>query len=122
MKLTKAEQELILKNRAKQEEEKPKKTGVLKHDLYFFEEREPYLSVDVAEFLGDGWFLTEKDINAIVEKCRYVLFSGIKAPKGTICECFIDNKRELWFDTAGIGIEELDADWAKENLENIIEL
>lgn len=120
MKLTKDEEVLILAKRAKEDEDKPKKRGFLKHDLYFLDQRYPEVKIDLTDIVKEnGWFLTTGHINTIIEQCKSQLYAGIKAPKGTPFDCYISKGREEWYDADGIGIEDYSADWAKKNLENI---
>jgi hypothetical protein len=114
LKLTPEEELLILEKRRQkeleEERDRPKKMGFFKEDKYLY-----YTSRIESE--GDySELITKSKKDALVKKFldNFVL---IKA--GTKFVCFIDDGIEFWFDDVGIGIEEEDADWAKENLTNI---
>jgi len=118
MKLTAEEKELIVKKRAQEESQKPKKVGVLKHDLFYFSGRRPTVEIDVNDIVEkENWYFTKSSVEEIVNRCKKI-FEEIQIPKGTICTCYIENGVESWFDDTG-NIESYDEDWAKDNLENI---
>ncbi len=108
--LTDEEKQLILDKRAKEESEKPKKSGQLKHDLYFVAHN------DVG-FLRDSRysFVTQQQIDDLIEliKCNFVL----TVPKGTKFICFIEHNNESWYDDEGYGVEEMSKYWANDHLE-----
>jgi hypothetical protein len=120
MKLTKEEELLILKKRAKEEEETPKFTGKAKHDLYYLDSREPEISVNIENIIGEeSWYFSEKVKNAIVDKVLSEMPIRKALSKGANFDCYIQNGQRLWFDSEGEGIEEYGDDWAIKNLENI---
>jgi len=111
--LTAEEEQLILKKREEEknqkredeESQKPKKTGVLKHDLYDFS------PVRIYERL-----FSDQERKAAIENFedRFTLV----AKAGAIFDCYIDNGVEGWYDRE-YGLEDLSEKWAKENLTNI---
>ena len=113
-----------LKARDKEEEsQKPKKYGVLKHDLYFLDSRYAEVKFSLEDIVNeDGWWLTREQILNIVEQIKDELLSEICAPKGTKFDCYIDNEDELWYDSEGVGIEECDKRWASKNLIDVKEV
>lgn len=58
----------------------------------------------------------------IVERIKLELLNGLSAKAGTQFDCYIVDGKELWYDSEGIGIEEMDAEWAVRNLRDIKEL
>jgi hypothetical protein len=119
MKLTSEEKQLILEKRAQEEASKPKKHGVLKHDLYGLSIRSPELRINISDIVEDqmGYFVTAQSIKAIFEKVKEEIEADTPdAPKGTKFDCYIDDGEELWYDAEGIGIEEVDSEWAKKHL------
>lgn len=61
MKLTTKEKETILKLRKQEEDSKPKKSGTLKYDFYYFAERYPEIKLDISDILDipqpkESWF------------------------------------------------------------------
>lgn len=109
MKLTEEEKQIIIDKRIKEEGSKPKKTGILKHDLY--------ISTDMSfEDYPMNETLTYDQLLEYVEKFKE---SFVKHPKGMEFECYIENGIESWSDVEDGYIECQDAQWAKENLEKI---
>lgn len=120
MKLTKQEEKLILEKRALEEAQKPKKVGILKHDLYYFSERYPEVRFSVEDLVKENlWWLTKDTILSIVENIKGELLSGILIKEGTLFECYIDGGVEEWYDTTNTGIEGYGSEWANKNLINI---
>lgn len=114
LKLTPEEEDLILEKRKQKELEedcnKSKKMGFFKEDKYLYYSRIESENGCYSELI------TKSEKDSLVKKFlnNFVL---IKA--GTKFVCFLDKEgTELWYDDVGIGIEEEDADWAKENLIN----
>lgn len=123
MKLTKAEKELILKKREEEENQKVKKTGVLKHDLFYLESRYPEVRFPLDDLVSEyGWWFTKDQLLVVVEQIKDELFGALKAPRGTNFDCYIEDGEEIWYDSHGIGIEGYNSDWAKKNLINITEI
>jgi len=119
MKLRKEEKELILKKRQEEESQKPKKEGLLKHDLYYFSFRYPKVEFSVDDIVSEeGWWLTKETMLSIVEQIKDELLETF-VKKGTHFDCYIDNGEEEWYDSEGIGIEGYTSDWAKKNLIDI---
>jgi len=114
LELTPEEELLILEKRRQkeleEERDRPKKMGFFKEDKYLY-----YTSRIESE--GDySELITKSKKDALVKK---FLDNFVFIKAGTKFVCFIDDGIEFWFDDVGIGIEEEDADWAKENLTNI---
>jgi 5-methylcytosine-specific restriction endonuclease McrBC regulatory subunit McrC len=116
MKLTAEEKQLILEKRAEEESKKPKKHGVLKHDLYGLSIYSPELRIDIRDIIEGqmGYFVNRQSVDAIIEKVKGEI--ELSAPKGTKFDCYIDDGEELWYDAESIGIEEVDSEWAKLHL------
>jgi len=108
MKLSKEEQEMVLKLRAEKEAEKPVKSGVLKHNLY---------RVNEQRFTIDGWLFSEEEKAKIINRFddRFTLI-----PKGTEMVCYIEDGEESWYDDDSLN--GLSADWADENVTDIKKL
>jgi hypothetical protein len=113
LELTPEEQQLILKKREKEkfekqikeDESKPKKVGVTKHNLYCFNPKnrpEDYDNI-INESEKEEW-------EAYYESAFELI------PPGTEIKCWIECGQEIW---SGSYIDEKDSDWAKENLINI---
>jgi len=116
MKLTAKEKQLILEKRAQEEAGKPKKHGVLKHDLFCLDFREPRVDIDISDIIEQyGWFIPKNAVDEIRTRCLNE-DDMIIAKKGTKFDCYIDGGEELWYDAEGIGIEEVDSKWAKIHL------
>lgn len=127
LKLTEEEQQLILDNRHKQhleqirkekEQSFSKKTGVLKHDLYFIAYKG-----DLFELLDNKWkYFTKDELQKFIDDISNSIFDSIVAKKGTLLESYYDGE-ELWRSVetgSEMGdIEDMNNQWAKENLENI---
>ena len=116
LKLTSEEENLILEKRKQkeleEERDKPKKTGFFKENKYLY-----YPSRIESEGGCYSDLITKSEKDVLVKK---FLNNFILIKAGTKFVCFIDDDGfELWFDDAGIGVEEMDSDWAKENLINI---
>lgn len=109
MKLTEEEKQIILNKRNKEEEAKPKKTGILKHDLYFPQQ---------LDFQGynPNVPITYSTLLETVEKFKSTF---IRIPKGTEFHCYVEDNQELWHDIEDGYIEYKNYEWAKENLEKI---
>ena len=120
MKLTKKEQQLILDKRKEEDENTVKKTGVLKNDLFYIESRYPEIRHDISDFIKThGWWLKRDAVLSIVEQVKNDLLNSLQAKAGTPFDCYIINGEELWYDSSGIGIEEMSAEWAEKNLSDI---
>lgn len=130
MKLTKAEKELILKKRAEEEANKPKKKGYLKHDLY----DSSRVGGSIEELLEKyrifakkkSYFHSLDDLKEFLEAQKHLLgvFSDLSEiqptlQKGTEFDCYIADGEELWYDSVGYGIEEAPKSFAERHLENI---
>jgi hypothetical protein len=121
MKLTKEEEEIILAKRQEEEEnDKPKKVGFLKHDLFFLNSRYPEVRFTIERFIEEakGYWLEKRTIEDILKNIEKEIYE-LKAPAGTKFVCYIDDGEEVWFDDNNIGLEEMDADWAAQHLEKI---
>ena len=127
LKLTKEEERLILDNRHQEnlkriqkekEESFSKKSGVLKHDLYFIAYKG-----DLFDLLDNKWkYFTKDELQKFINDISNSIFNSIVAKKGTLLESYYDGE-ELWrsVETGSEtgDIEDMDNQWAKENLENI---
>lgn len=127
LELTKEEEQSILDNRHKQylekirkekEENYTKKTGVLKHDLYYIAYKG-----DLFNFLENRWKLfTKPELQKFINDISNFIFNSIVAVKGTKFESYYDGV-ELWrvaeTEANDNDIEGMDEKWAKENLVNI---
>lgn len=124
MKLTEEEREIILAKRREEENNKPKKVGFLKHDLFFIKSyhTERLFRFTITRFIQEskGWWFEKRTIQDVIKEIEKEMFE-LKAPAGTkfVCYIDIDNDEEIWFDDNGIGLEEMDSDWAAQHLENI---
>lgn len=112
MEITEEEKNLILENRLLEEEGKPKKTAYLKHNLYFFSSK----SINSNGLCGS--FITKKEIDNYILSIRKS-FKLYIVPANTKFVCFMNNKKESWYDDYGYGIEKMSAEWAKIHLINI---
>ena len=120
MKLTREEEKLILEQRALEEAQKPKKVGILKHDLYYFNERFPEVRFSVEDIVEENcWWFTKDTILSIVENIKDDLLSSLLIEKGTPFVCYIGGGEEEWYDDVGVGIEGYDSEWASKNLIDI---
>lgn len=120
MKLTPKEKQLILDKRKKEDENSPKKKGILKNDLFYIENRYPEIRHDISDITEThGWWLKQDTVLSIVEQIKDELLGSLQAKAGTPFDCYIIDDEELWYDSSGIGIEEMSAEWAKKNLTNI---
>ena len=109
--LTEEERQLILDKRTKEEAEKPKKTGILKENLYT-------ISSDLDASGEYGWLFSKSVKETIIKdfKSRFEL----ALEKGAEFICYYrDDGSESWYDQENYGIEDMSADWAKEHLTNI---
>ena len=123
MKLTPEETELILSKRKEADENTPKKVGFLKADLFYIESRYPEIRHNIQDIVKNcGWWCTKEVMLDIIERIKFELLSGLAAKAGTQFDCYIVDGEELWYDSEGIGIEEMDAAWAARNLKDIKEL
>ena len=123
MKLTKEEKELILQKRKQAESNKPKFTGVLKHDLYWVDECGPEITIDITKVIvKNGWFLTSENLKELTKLFEKRIGKYIKIEKGSLFDCYIENGKESWYDSVSFGIESEDSDWARKNLEDIKEI
>lgn len=118
MKLTKAEQELILKKRKEEEESKPKLMGFLKESLYDFPTENGDSELCYYEHNPSNFWLVNEELKEKWIKTFQASFN-IVLPAGTKFVCYIQDGEELWFDDINYGIEEMDDKWAKIYLENI---
>jgi hypothetical protein len=113
LELTPEEEKLILEKREKEEtekqikedESKPKKVGVTKHNLYFFYPKKAPEDYDniINESEKDSW-------QAYYDSAFKLI------PTGSEMRCWIKRGKEIW---SGSSIFEKDSDWAKENLIDI---
>jgi hypothetical protein len=110
MRLTKAEKELVLEKRRQEEEQKPKKFGFLKEDLYVFDKE-----LDVMEEYG--WIFSKTKKNEIMKDFSNRFSLALKS--GTEFTCYIDDNQEQWYDCDNYGIECQDKEWAEEYLIDI---
>jgi hypothetical protein len=118
MELTKEEEEIILAKRRKEDEFKPKKTGILKHDLFPLGIRGNELRFDISDIIKDhGWFITKQVVLGITGQVKKQLLTQI-IPDGTKFLCYIRDGDEFWYDEND-NISEMDSEWADENLINI---
>ena len=123
MKLTPEETQLILSKRKEADENTPKKVGFLKVDLFYIESRYPEIRHDIQDIVKSyGWWCTKETMLDIVERIKLELLNGLSAKAGTQFDCYIVDGEELWYDSEGIGIEEMDSECAKRNLRDIKEL
>lgn len=112
MKLTKEEEQIILRYRAEQDGRKPKKEGFLKTDLYTYEYGEDW------ERDTQFWLYTEKELEIARKEFENSFKRVLK--KGTRFICFINESgTESWFDDVNYGVEGQDKAWAKLYLTNI---
>ncbi|CAB4196925.1 hypothetical protein UFOVP1290_445 [uncultured Caudovirales phage] len=107
MKLTEEEKQLILKKRIEDEDQKPIKTGILKHNLY---------SVSENKFNFRGWLFDENERSALLEEFES-MFHIIS--EGIAFDCYLNDGQECWYDAEGIGIEGMDSAWANKHLKDI---
>jgi len=115
MKLTLEEEKLIMENRKKEEVNKPKKHGILKHDLFYINSRYPEIRIDIRDIIEKyGWFIPKLALDEIKTRCLNHTYQII-VKKGTKFDCYIDDSEELWSDAEGVGVEEMNAEWAKKN-------
>ena len=107
MKLSKTEQELILKHRKKEDANKPKKIGYAKEDLYW--RHDTYTK-------PNQWIFTlqekEQEIKYFASQFECVVKAGAKF------DCYIDSGSYRWYDRV-FGIEGMDGNWAKKYLRDI---
>jgi hypothetical protein len=111
MKLSKEEEQLIIKHRDAVEAGKAKKEGFLKKDLYAYDYKEEWKEN------SDFWLYTVEDVREAINELKRSLTVVLK--KGTRFICYIDNGVEEWYDDENFGIEGEDATWSKKYLENI---
>lgn len=117
MKLTLEEKELILKKRKEEDDEKPKKVGYLKEDLYSYANDRDCDLHFCSDLSMDFWLATEQQkenfIKEFVEHFKRVLKKGDKFV------CFIVNGKEEWYDDVNYDVECMNKEWAETYLENI---
>lgn len=115
--------QLILDKRKKEDENTVKKTGVLKHDLFYIDSRYPEIRHDISDIIKThGWWLKQDTVLSIVEQIKNELLNNLQVKAGTLFDCYIDKGEELWYDSSGIGLEEMSAEWAKNNLKDISDI
>lgn len=102
----------------KEASNKPCKMGFLKHDMYeFYDEKYPR-----PKYMKCTKENKDKIIQEFSEKFEKI------AEKGAKFVCYKDEERAriagteyLWYDENGF-FEEMDDEWAKENLDNIVDI
>jgi tRNA G10 N-methylase Trm11 len=114
MRLTKAEKEFILEKRRQEEEQKPKKIGFLKEDIYDFNGYS--LSQDIRGCYYVSASLKDKMVTDFINSFTLGLKAGAKFV------CFIEDNQEQWYDEENYGIEAKDTEWANERLYNITKI
>lgn len=109
MKLTEEEKQLIIKKRQKEEDQKAKKIGYLKHDLFILNDWNPEEDLDL--------LFDEKAKSKIILKFQKAF--ELVAHKGAQFDCYIDEyNQEQWYDQE-YGIEGVSSEWAKKHLTKI---
>lgn len=119
--LTKNEWDVILEMRKKEDLESPKKSGVLKHDLYYRYDIECLLE-SISRDICVNWDMF--CFNGIITDIKSELNSLEPYVKsGTTFSCYLDaDGDELWYDDINCGIEDMDSAWAEKYLTDIKEL
>lgn len=112
IKLTDKERALILEMRAKEDCDVPKKTGVLKEDLYYFGDLSRLIDCEYE-------FITLSEVNKIIKKLKKKLKNKKVVSAGDTFDCFIEKDgRESWYDRVW-GIEGMSEEWARKFLKDI---
>mgnify|MGYP001588994838 CR=1 FL=1 len=117
LELTPEEIAVIEKYRKDNEESKPVKTGILKHDLYDVDDLDfTILNSGNQECSGD-YFITMNDFEEMISKMKKD--AKVLVEKGTKFSCYInDYNEEAWEDDDGY-IECASKKWAEKNLDKI---
>lgn len=118
MKLTQEEKELILKQRADNDDAKPKKVGYLKMNLYSYDVDRRSCSLGFVRESDNGMWLCEKETMNNWIKDFKSHFECV-LPKGTEFVCYIDGGEESWYDNINYGLEDMRSAWAEQYLTNI---
>lgn len=119
MKLTQKEKELIYELRLKEDQNKPKYSGILKENLYEFCENDKWF--ELMNILNSSYFSSS-------EKDKYIkLFENnfqILCHEGTefVGYQYPESNDIFWYDCDDIGIENMPNKWAKKHLINIKKL
>jgi hypothetical protein len=122
MKLTKREQVIILRERQRKDESKPKKTAVSKHDLFYLSCGSYGNRFDFSDSLrlrNYDWFVGKKLLLDVVEEIKQKLLDTFVIPKGTQFICYIEDGEERWYGKDNRHMGQMDSKWAAENLINI---
>lgn len=110
MKLSEEEKKVILEMRKKKEDDKPKKIGFLKEDLFT-------ISPNEDAHIFSNWILSREEKQKEIDE--FINNFQLACPAGTKFVCFIDDGNESWFDDINYGIENMDNDWANKYLKDI---
>lgn len=124
MKLSKKEQELILKMREEENMNRPVKVGFLKHDIY-----DNFCSClrygnrisDIEECFPNDPYITAEEFESGMEQFMKLIKTEVPIlTKGTQFFCYrYDGFEQTWSDSESNWIEEISDDWAQKHLENI---
>ncbi len=120
MYLTKEEERLILRRRKDEESKLPRLIGKLKHDLYSFDPDwiDETCRLMIAKMKRH--YISKIEIDKFFDEVKKALMEVVTLDKGTKFVCFFKGaNKEFWCDDAELGIEDLDANWAKDNLIDI---
>lgn len=119
--------EALLQKKKDERDFKVHKTATLKHDLYMIDGDASVARLIEDEFCDYGWCAPDlipdpDDQKMVLHFLKKNL--AIRIPKGLRFDALkdYDTGELLWFDTANIGAEEMDDDWAERHLENFKEV
>ena len=98
----------------KKEEERIRKIGFLRCDLYTTDNHFD------SRYFDDDWIFTSDVKDQYIKE--FEAGFELALPKGTKFVCYIEDGEESWFDDINYGAENLDKAWADKYLEKVEEL
>lgn len=90
------------------------KKAILKHDLYFISSRD-FPGID--NLLN--YIVSKEELDVAITSLKDVIQNSLLAPAKTEFVCYLDEKKEQWFDNESYGIECKSSSWAAKHLTNI---
>lgn len=97
-------------------EDKIRKKGYLKHDLYNFN-TDHYQGMVFRKPWGSFWLLTKEQQDKLIEEFKSRFSLVLK--EGAEFVCYIVDGKEEWYDNENYGVEGVDETWAAEYLRGI---